>query len=42
MGRMYQLKLDVNPLIGRIKIVADGDISSAASNVKRYGYYQPR
>jgi len=35
MGRMYQLKLDAaNPLIGKLKIVADGDISPVGANVK--------
>lgn len=35
MGRVYQLKLDANnPLIGNLKIVADGDVSSTGANVK--------
>ena len=35
MGRVYQLKLDAaNPLIGKLKIVADGDVSATGENVK--------
>ena len=42
MGRMYQLKLDaINPLIGKLKIVADGDISSAGANVKGMDIINP-
>lgn len=42
MGRMYQLKLDaINPLIGKLKIVADGDISSAGVNVKGMDIINP-
>jgi hypothetical protein len=42
MGRMYQLKLDAtNPLIGKLKIVADGDISPAGANVKGMDVINP-
>jgi hypothetical protein len=39
---MYQLKLDAtNPLIGKLKIVADGDISPAGANVKGMDVINP-
>ncbi len=42
MGRMYQLKLDPNnPLVGSLKIVADGDISSTGVNVKGQDIINP-
>lgn len=35
MGRVYQLKLDANnPLMGTLKIIADGDVSPSGANVK--------
>ena len=35
MGRVYQLKMDAtNPLVGKLKIVADGDVTAAGANVK--------
>ena len=35
MGRAYQLKLDPNdPLKGKLKIIADGDVSPTGANVK--------
>jgi secreted PhoX family phosphatase len=42
MGRMYQLKLDAtNPLIGSLKIVADGDVSPSGANVKGLDIINP-
>ena len=42
MGRMYQLKLDAtNPLIGSLKIVADGDVSPTGANVKGLDIINP-
>jgi hypothetical protein len=42
MGRMYQLKLDANnPLIGTLKIVADGDVSPSGANVKGFDIVNP-
>jgi hypothetical protein len=42
MGRMYQLKLDANnPLIGSLKIVADGDVSPTGANVKGFDIINP-
>ena len=42
MGRMYQLKLDAtNPLIGNLKIVADGDVSPSGANVKGLDIINP-
>jgi secreted PhoX family phosphatase len=42
MGRMYQLKLDANnPLIGSLKIVADGDVSPSGANVKGFDIINP-
>jgi hypothetical protein len=42
MGRMYQLKLDAaNPLVGKLKIVADGDVSATGANVKGMDIINP-
>jgi hypothetical protein len=42
MGRMYQLKLDANnPLVGTLKIVADGDVSPTGANVKGLDIINP-
>jgi secreted PhoX family phosphatase len=42
MGRVYQLKLDAtNPLIGSLKIVADGDVSPSGANVKGIDIINP-
>ena len=42
MGRMYQLKLDPNnPLVGSLKIAADGDVSSTGANVKGQDIINP-
>lgn len=42
MGRMYQLKLDAaNPLLGKLKIVADGDVTAAGANVKGMDIINP-
>ena len=42
MGRMYQLKLDANnPLVGTLKVVADGDVSPTGANVKGQDIINP-
>jgi len=42
MGRMYQLKLDAaNPLAGKLKIVADGDVSPTGADVKGLDIINP-
>jgi secreted PhoX family phosphatase len=42
MGRMYQLKLDAaNPVVGKLKIVADGDVTAAGANVKGMDIINP-
>ena len=42
MGRMYQLKLDAtNPLVGKLKIVADGDVTATGANVKGMDIINP-